>query len=121
MRGRFRGCAHNPFIGGDILIPAILVTLMKEPTYGYSLIEELGEIGINVSLFHPSIIYRTLRMMEMEGLVTSTWDIRDIGPARSVYSITELGRSFLKSWSINARENLKIIERLIKAIEEGGE
>jgi DNA-binding PadR family transcriptional regulator len=59
--------------------------------------------------------------MEMEGLVTSTWDIRDVGPARRVYSITELGKDFLKSWSISARENLKVIERLIKAIEEGGE
>jgi len=121
MRGRFRGCDHSPFIGGDILIPAILAALTKEPTYGYSLIEKLEEIGINVSLFHPSIIYRTLRMMEMEGLVTSTWDIRDVGPARRVYSITELGKDFLKSWSISARENLKVIERLIKAIEEGGE
>lgn len=121
MRGRFRGCAHSPLIGGDILIPAILVTLMKKPTYGYSLIEELGEIGINISFFHPSVIYRTLRMMEIEGLVTSSWDIKDIGPARRVYTITDIGKSFLKSWSINAKENLKIIEKIIKAIEEGGE
>ncbi|MGC8972426.1 MAG: PadR family transcriptional regulator [bacterium] len=121
MRGRFRGCAHSPFIGGDILIPAILVILMKNPTYGYSLIEELGNLGIDVSLFHPSIIYRMLRMMEVEGLVTSNWDIRDIGPARRVYTITDLGKSFLKNWGINAKENLKIVEKLIKAIEEGGE
>ncbi|MBC7321172.1 helix-turn-helix transcriptional regulator [bacterium] len=121
MRGRFRCCAHSPFIGGDILIPAILVTLMKKPTYGYSLIEELGEFGINVALFHPSVIYRMLRMMEMEGLVISSWDVRDIGPARRVYTITDIGKSFLKSWSMNAKENLKMIEKLIKAIEEGGE
>jgi len=120
MRGRFRGCAHNPFISGDILIPAILVILLKKPTYGYSLIEELREFGINVSLFHPSVIYRTLRMMEIERLVISNWDIRDIGPARRVYAITEMGRDFLKNWSINAKENLKIIEKLIKAV-EGGE
>jgi len=120
MRGRFKGCAHNPFIGGDILIPAILVTLTKKPTYGYSLIEELKDLDIDVSLFHPSIVYRMLRMMEAEGLVTSNWDIKDIGPARRVYTITETGRNFLKSWSTNAKESLTIIEKLVK-IAEGGE
>lgn len=120
MRGRFRGCARNPLISGDILIPAILVILMRKPTYGYSLIEELREFGIDISIFHPSVIYRMLRMMEIEGLVISSWDIRDVGPARRVYAITEMGKGFLKDWSINAKENLKIVEKLIKAV-EGGE
>ncbi|MGC8717210.1 MAG: PadR family transcriptional regulator [bacterium] len=119
MRRRFKRCFHTPFIGGDILIPAILVLLTKKPTYGYSLIEELAELGIDTSGFHPSIIYRTLRAMEMEELVTSNWDIRDVGPARRVYTITEAGKSFLKSWSINIKESLAIMEKLIKTVEGG--
>lgn len=121
MRGRFRGCSNAPFIGGEILIPAILAILIKEPTYGYSLIEKLEKLDIDVSLFHPSIIYRTLRMMEMEGLVSSRWDIRDIGPARRMYTITEIGKSFLKSWSLNVKRSLKIIENIVKIAEEGGD
>lgn len=119
MRGKFRGCAHNPFIDGGILIPATLAILTNKPTYGYSLIEELKEFGIDISLFHPSIIYRMLRAMEIEGLVTSSWDIKDIGPARRVYSITDMGKSFLKTWVMNAKENLKIVEKIIKTIERG--
>lgn len=120
MRGRFRGC-HHPLIGGDILVPAILSILTKKPTYGYSLIEDLGTIGIDVSLFHPSVIYRTLRMMEMEGLVTSSWDVRDIGPARRIYEITDAGKSFLKVWSLNVKRSLEVIERILKSVEEGGD
>lgn len=121
MRGRFSGCNHSPFMGGDILIPAILAILTKKPTYGYSLIEELGDLGIEVSLFHPSIIYRTLRMMEIEGLVTSKWDIRDIGPARRMYTITDEGKSFLKGWGLNVKRSLQVIENILKTAEEGGD
>lgn len=121
MRGRFRGCNHSPFMGGDILIPAILAILTKKSTYGYSLIEELGDLGIEVSLFHPSIIYRTLRMMEIEGLVTSKWDIRDIGPARRMYTITDLGKNFLKGWGLNVKRSFQVIENILKLAEEGGD
>lgn len=107
-------------MGGDILIPAILAILAKSPSHGYSLMEGLEGLGIDASSFHHSVIYRALRMMELEGLLTSEWDLKDVGPPRRVYKITDMGMRFLKEWASLAKENLKVIERVIRAIEGGG-
>ncbi|KUK14617.1 MAG: PadR family transcriptional regulator, regulatory protein PadR [bacterium] len=107
-------------MGGDLLIPAILAILSKKPAHGYSLIEELSGLGIEPSLFHHSSIYRALRALEVEGLLISDWDVGEGGPPKRVYRITERGKAFLKRWASSARENLKVIERVIKLI-EGGE
>lgn len=120
MRRWFRGCGCNPFAGMDILVPAVLVALLRQPSHGYALLEDLRSLGVEIPGCHPSILYRVLRMMEMEGLLTSAWDTGGPGPARRVYRVTELGKSFLQEWSRRAKENLRVIERLITAIEEGG-
>lgn len=119
MRSRFRRCMSG-FINADILMPAMLTVLKKQPTHGYSLIEKLSELGLNLSSFHPSVLYRTLRFMEVQGLVTSNWDVQTTGPARRVYSITQLGEDYLKNWCSSATDKIKIIQKIIK-IAQGGE
>jgi len=37
--------------------------------------------------------------MEKDGMVSSTWDTSATGPARRIYSITEVGESYLKLWA----------------------
>ncbi|MEN3185267.1 MAG: PadR family transcriptional regulator [Atribacterota bacterium] len=56
----------------------------------------------------------------MDGLVSSTWDTEGPGPTRRVYTIAEPGRTFLRDWSRKVRESLKLFEKLIQAVEEGG-
>ncbi len=102
-------------------MPAVLLSLLKRPSYGYVLLEDLRSLGVAIPGCHPSILYRMLRMMEMEGWLASTWDTEGPGPARRVYRVTELGKRFLREWSQRAKEHLQVIERLIKAIEEGGD
>lgn len=121
MRRRFRGCAWSPLVGMDILMPAVLVALLQQPGYGYILLERVRALGVEIPGYHLSVLYRILRMMEMEGLVASSWDTEGPGPARRVYAITNLGRAFLRDWSQKARENLKMVERLIQIIEKGGD
>lgn len=106
-------------MGGDILIPAILAILSKSPIHGYSLMEKLEGLGIDASSFHHSVIYRALRMMELEGLLKSEWNLKESGPPRRVYKITDMGMGFLKEWASLAKENLKVIERVIRVIEGG--
>ncbi len=108
-------------MGMDILIPAVLVALLQQPGYGYTLLERVKALGVETPGCHLSVLYRMLRMMEMEGLVASFWDTEGPGPARRVYAITELGRAFLRDWSQKARKNLKMVERLMQIIEEGGD
>lgn len=117
MRKRF-GCRKwKAFTFGDILGALILTILAKNPTHGYSILEELKKIGIDVFPIHHTVVYRMLRMMEMEGFLESSWEIGE-GPPRRIYKITSLGREYLKNWYIGAKEDLKLMEKIIRDIEE---
>jgi DNA-binding PadR family transcriptional regulator len=52
----------------------------------------LGLFGITMST-----LYRTLRQMEREGYLESTWEPGPTGPARRVYTITDAGHAWLDS------------------------
>jgi PadR family transcriptional regulator, regulatory protein PadR len=44
-----------------------------------------------------STLYRTLRQMEKDGFLESTWEPGPTGPARRVYTITDSGHVWLES------------------------
>jgi poly-beta-hydroxybutyrate-responsive repressor len=48
---------------------------------------------------NPGTLYRTLRQMEKDGIVESTWETSRGGPARRMYSITDAGRAYLDFWA----------------------
>ncbi|MGC8977353.1 MAG: PadR family transcriptional regulator [Candidatus Ratteibacteria bacterium] len=112
------GCKWMTFGSGDLLGILILTVLLKKPNYGYSLMEELKNMGIDISFLHHTAIYRTLRFLEFTGFVTSTWDTFGRGPARRIYIITDLGKEYLKNWYEFAKRDLKIIENIINEIEK---
>jgi DNA-binding PadR family transcriptional regulator len=72
------------------LEPVLLLLLHHGPAHGYTLIEQLGEFGLEG--LHPSVAYRALRSMDEKGWVTSGWDVDETqGPPRRVYRLTALG------------------------------
>jgi poly-beta-hydroxybutyrate-responsive repressor len=78
-------------------VPVILLMLRQWNSYGYELMEKLTAFGLQA--MNPGTFYRTLRQMEKDGMVTSTWDTSAAGPARRIYSITEVGEAYLKLWA----------------------
>jgi PadR family transcriptional regulator PadR len=78
-------------------VPVILLMLRQWNSYGYELMEKLTAFGLQA--MNPGTFYRTLRQMEKDGMVTSTWDTSTTGPARRIYSITEVGEAYLKLWA----------------------
>jgi poly-beta-hydroxybutyrate-responsive repressor len=78
--------------------PCLLMTLLEGQSYGYELIQRLGEYGFIQGEAPPGMVYRHLRQMEEEGLVSSAWDAEGSGPARRVYAITADGREVLEAW-----------------------
>jgi poly-beta-hydroxybutyrate-responsive repressor len=78
-------------------VPVILLLLRQWNSYGYELMEKLAAFGLQV--MNPGTLYRTLRQMEQDGMVSSTWDISVAGPARRVYAITQVGETYLKCWA----------------------
>ncbi|MBO0789821.1 MAG: helix-turn-helix transcriptional regulator, partial [Ktedonobacteraceae bacterium] len=59
---------------------------------------------------NPGTFYRTLRQMEKDGMVSSAWDTSMAGPARRVYSITQVGETYLKCWA----ESLDQYQKMMK-------
>lgn len=79
------------------LVPYLLLILRSWTLHGYDLMTRLSEFGINT--VDQGTIYRTLRQLEKDGHVASSWENSDIGPSRRVYSITDSGVDLLGTWS----------------------
>jgi PadR family transcriptional regulator, regulatory protein PadR len=79
------------------LEPVVLVMLREWNSYGYELLERTTAFGFEA--MNPGTLYRTLREMEKNGAVKSTWDASKGGPARRVYSITDAGEAYLGFWA----------------------
>jgi len=89
-------------IGGEkrqrYMQPSLLMALRDGPNYGYPLISAISEYGFLSGDAPPGMVYRHLRQMDEEGLVTSSWDNEGDGPAKRVYSITPEGEEVLDMW-----------------------
>ena len=90
----------------------LLVLLHREPGYGYSLMDGLQEFGFQPEYMDISIIYRALRDMQANELVSDSWDDNSLGPQRRVYTITPQGEEVLGGWIENLRQRRKEIEAL---------
>jgi PadR family transcriptional regulator PadR len=79
------------------LVPILLLMLRQWSSYGYELMEKMSTFGL--AAMNPGTFYRTLRQMEKDGWVSSSWDTSEGGPARRVYSITDAGEAYLNYWA----------------------
>ena len=95
----------------------LLVLLHREPGYGYSLMDGLQEFGFQPEYIDISIIYRALRDMQANELVSDSWDDNSLGPQRRVYTITPQGEEVLAGWIENLRQRRKELEALEAAYE----
>lgn len=81
--------------GRELLVPYVLLAISAERAHGY-LIERYLR-GLGMAQVEMSTLYRTLRQLERQGLVTSDWEAGAEGPARRVYSLTAAGRTWLRT------------------------
>jgi PadR family transcriptional regulator, regulatory protein PadR len=93
---RGRGDEPRPTPSGpprNLLAPFVLLAVSLQRGHGYGIedyLRALGLFGITMST-----LYRTLRQMEKEGYLESTWEPGPTGPARRVYTLTDAGRVWL--------------------------
>lgn len=76
----------------DLRTAWLLLLLRAEPGYGYALRRELGARGLEVE---PGALYRNLRELERDGLITSRWMEPAAGPRARVYTISPSGQRSL--------------------------
>ena len=77
--------------------PALLLLLARGPTHGYELLERLPDL-LGDERVDVGNVYRALRSLEEEGLVTSEWRADLPGPAKRTYTLTDEGRELLEAW-----------------------
>ncbi len=111
-------CQKLGFKSGNTLNISLLLLLLEKPKIGYHLLDELERFGFDKKNLPITIIYRSLRNMEITGLTVSRWVQEEGKPAKRIYYITNKGIEYLKEWKEIAREKLEIINNLVKGIDE---
>jgi poly-beta-hydroxybutyrate-responsive repressor len=93
------------------LQPCLLLLLLDGPSHGYDLIRRLEPYDVTHD--DPGHVYRALRSLEAEGLVSSVWAPSMNGPARRVYDITLPGRSALLGWVDELQHLQALVQRYL--------
>lgn len=76
---------------GTLLLSVL--SQLKEPRYGYALVQSLEEKGVSID---PNTLYPLLRRLEKQGLLISEWETSESKP-RKYYRRTDFGDAiFLK-------------------------
>lgn len=77
--------------------PALLLALQAGRSHGYELAERLADV-VGVESVDYGNLYRLLRSLEQEGIVSSEWDDESEGHAKRQYQLTENGELLLEAW-----------------------
>lgn len=101
----------------DILAPFVLLAVSLQRAHGYVIEDYLRTLGVfGVTM---STLYRTLRQMEKDGFLVSTWEPGPTGPARRVYTITDAGHAWLDSSAAMLNAYRETIDRFFGLYEAG--
>jgi DNA-binding PadR family transcriptional regulator len=93
-----------------ILPIAVLGLIKDKPAHGGEIYQSLQEkFGIEAP---RPVVYMLLRRLERVGLMVSSWDIQESGPAKRRYTITEDGLEYLDA----GLESLKKVSQIINQL-----
>ena len=113
MATDFTACACTGKSLARLVRPAALAVLAQGPAHGYVVSERLKDMmPLPDQGPDHSGVYRTLKLMEEEGLVFSSMETPEAGPMRRQYRLTPRGRACLGRWV----ETLKTHRRSIDAV-----
>ncbi len=89
----------------------VLATLsqLREPKYGYALIDELTRHGLDIE---QGTLYPLLRRLEDQGLLQSEWNVDGSRPRR-YYQISPTGEAVLAGLVTEWEDLTGVIERLL--------
>ena len=99
--------------------PSLLLLLRERPMHGYELLERLPDVAGDEARIDVGNVYRVLRALEDEGIVTSEWSAELPGPAKRTYELTPAGRGLLDRWAEALQGAQGVIQAFLKRYEEG--
>jgi PadR family transcriptional regulator, regulatory protein PadR len=98
--------------------PSLLLLLRERSLHGYELLERLPELRVEGRVDIGNL-YRLLRALEEEGLVSSEWSADLPGPAKRTYELTDQGRRLLDRWAEALTRAQGTISNFLERYEEG--
>jgi len=117
----FDQCACTGKTLGRLVQPAIVALLAEEPLHGYLLVQRLAGMAMfRCQKPDPTGVYRALRAMEKDGLVVSSWDLAENGPAKRCFELTRDGRACLARWTGTLEDYADSINDLLLTIKRAG-
>ena len=111
-RDNGRSNSANEAWSKNWLVPILLLMLRQWSSYGYELMEKMSTFGLVA--MNPGTFYRTLRQMEKDGMVSSSWDTSEGGPARRMYSITDAGEAYLNYWAESLNQYQRMMDTFFR-------
>ncbi len=103
-----------------LLRPGIMAFLACREAHGYQIAQHLTGMRMFAGREpDPPGVYRALREMDDEGLVTSAWHTGPTGPARRVFALSDAGRRCLDTWLATLREYRDSVDELLAMIRAG--
>ena len=100
--------------------PSLLLLLRERPMHGYELIERLPEVTGAETRVDVGNLYRILRALEEDGIVSSEWNAELPGPAKRTYEVTPAGRRLLDRWAEALRGAQAVIAGFLERYEQDG-
>jgi PadR family transcriptional regulator, regulatory protein PadR len=91
------------------------IELGDQFAHGYDLVEPLRLLGVHIEEAAP--VYKALRHMDQEHLVTTTWKLSSQGPTRREYPLTPEGREQLKHWVALVNQSRDTLQRSLEKYE----
>lgn len=102
---------------GAPLEPAVLAVLASGSAHGYDLRGAIEHLAGTLLPADPGGLYRLLRRMEDDGLVTSTWAEGSHGPQRRQYQLTRDGLEALGVWREQLERRSSALRAIVAAID----
>ena len=95
----------------------ILALLDERPRHGYDLLEHIEALAGDDSGADLGNLYRVLRALEEDGLVTSRWEAGAPGPAKRTYELTAAGTRLLDEWAAALRRSRERVDAFLDRYE----
>ncbi len=98
---------------------AVLLRLREGGVHGYQLADDVVEI-LGESRVDLGNLYRLLRGLEADGMVSSSWRQDLPGPLKRSYELSADGSALLAAWASSLRDNQRKVARFLARYDGDG-
>lgn len=119
LRDIEKGCAYSLHRISKFIEPCLLLLLTRRTSHGYELLERLEELGFHRESMDVGAVYRTLRKLEKDGFVKSSWRDTKGKKRKRTYTVTPQGVHLLALWTERIKERKRALIKFMRIYNQG--